>query len=63
VDDLSARCGSACDPANKDHLYSELHTTNIALGIGAGALVVAVTTWFVLAPSKGAAARGAAWAW
>jgi hypothetical protein len=44
-------------------LYSELHTTNIALGIGAGALAIAIVSWFVLAPSKGGAARGVAWAW
>lgn len=52
ADDLRARCSPDCSQAERDRMSSDLVLTNVMLGAGIGALVLAAATWFVLAPKS-----------
>ncbi len=51
ADDLKASCGPTCPQSQRDDLSSDLVKANVTFGIGIGALVLAATTWFLLAPA------------
>lgn len=50
ADDLKSRCGPTCPQGERDDLSSRLVMANAFFGIGIGSLVLAATTWFLLAP-------------
>jgi len=60
VDELRASCAPECTAEERADLSSTLVTSNVALGIGIGAVALAVTSWFLLAPARPAASSGAA---
>ncbi|MCW5834501.1 MAG: hypothetical protein KIS78_19020, partial [Labilithrix sp.] len=64
VDDMRARCAPECTQAERADLSSTLVTANVALGVGVGAAVLAVASWFLLEPrpTKRAASL-TRWAW
>ena len=52
VDDMRDRCAPDCTQTERADLSSTLVTANVALGIGIGAAVLAVASWFVLEPRR-----------
>jgi hypothetical protein len=65
VDGMRSRCAPECTQSERSDLSSTLVMSNVSLGIGIGALALAVGSWFFLAPppaTRTAAARGG-WAW
>jgi hypothetical protein len=64
VDDMRARCAPECTQSERSELSSTLVTANVALGVGIGAVALAVGSWFLFEP--GSAKRSASltrWAW
>lgn len=64
VDDMRARCAPECTQSERSELSSALVTANVALGVGIGAVALAVGSWFLFEP--GSAKRSASltrWAW
>jgi hypothetical protein len=50
VDDLRGSCAPDCTQQQRADLSSTLVVSNVALGVGVGALTLAVVSWFVTAP-------------
>lgn len=50
VDDLRHGCAPECSQGDRDDLSGMVVTSNVALGVGVGALALSVATWFLLAP-------------
>lgn len=64
VDDMRARCAPDCTQAERADLSSTLVTANVAFGVGVGAVVLAVASWFVLEPrSNKRSASLTRWSW
>ncbi|MDF2697192.1 MAG: hypothetical protein K0S65_5575 [Labilithrix sp.] len=64
VDDMRARCAPECTQSERSDLSSTLVTANVALGVGIGAVALALGSWFLFEP--GSAKRSASltrWAW
>jgi hypothetical protein len=64
VDDMRARCAPECTQSERSDLSSTLVTANVALGIGIGALALAVGSWFLFEPAEPKrSASLTRWAW
>lgn len=61
VDDLRASCAPDCTSGQRDDLSSTLVRSNVALGVGVGALVVAIASWVAFSPPSGPRPARAAW--
>lgn len=61
VDDLRGSCAPDCTSGQRDDLSSTLVRSNVALGVGVGALVAATVAWFALGPSSPPRTARAAW--
>lgn len=61
IDQLRSQCHSSCTPQQEQTGRTYAAVTYVSLGIGAAALVGAVT-WALLSSSKGTGRSGAAWA-
>lgn len=59
ADDLKASCGPTCPQSERDALSSDLVRANVFFGVGIGAIVLAATSWFLLAPSSAPEKQGA----
>ena len=59
VEELRASCAPECSQGQRSDLSGMVVTSNVALGIGIGSLVLSVATWFLLAPSSPSSAGGA----
>jgi hypothetical protein len=60
VDDLRGSCAPDCSRQQRSDLSGTLVASNVALGVGIGALALGVATWFLTAPpssSPGASTR------
>lgn len=51
VDELRGSCAPECTQAERNDLSGMVVTSNVALGVGIGALALSVGTWFLMAPS------------
>ena len=60
VDELRIRCAPECTRTERDDLSGMVVTSNVALGVGVGALALSVATWFLMAPSSSGAPRASA---
>ena len=58
VDELRGSCAPDCSQGQRDDLSGMVVTSNVALGVGVGALALSVVTWFVLAPSSSSSSAG-----
>lgn len=59
VDDMRTRCAPECTQSERADLSSTLVTSNVSLGIGIGALALALVSWFVFQPTtRTSSARG-----
>jgi hypothetical protein len=70
VAELRRSCAPECSQGERSDLSGTLVTSNVALGVGVGALALAVVAWIVTTPSSGASTgpsaavsspRGLAW--
>ncbi len=52
VDDLRGTCAPECTQNDRQDLSRTLTRSNVALGVGIGALGFAVVTWFLTAPAS-----------
>lgn len=52
VDELRGSCAPDCTQEQRSDLSGTLVTSNVALGIGLGALALAAVSWFVTAPAS-----------
>jgi hypothetical protein len=52
VDELRTSCAPECTQAQRSDLSGTLVTSNVALGVGVGALALAALAWFLTAPSS-----------
>ena len=57
VDELRASCAPECTQTERNDLSGMVVTSNVALGVGVGALALSVATWFLTAPSSSGTAR------
>lgn len=60
VDDLRGSCAPECSQEQRSDLSGTLVTSNVALGVGIGALALGAVTWFLtspVAPTGAASAR------
>ena len=55
ADAARGACAPECTQDERDRLSERLVSANVALGIGLGGVALAVVTWFVLGPNRGAA--------
>lgn len=60
VDELRLRCAPECTQTERDDLSGRVVTSNVALGVGIGALAASVAAWFLMAPSGAAGTRASA---
>lgn len=51
-------CAPFCSQADRDRLSGDLVLANVMLGVGVGALALAVGSWFVLGPRHSATGQG-----
>jgi hypothetical protein len=52
VDELRGSCAPDCTQGDRNDLSGMVVTSNVALGVGIGALALSVATWFLMAPSS-----------
>ena len=57
VDELRTSCAPECTQTERNDLSGMVVTSNVALGVGAGALALSVATWFLMAPSSSGTTR------
>jgi hypothetical protein len=50
VEDMRSRCAPECSAEERADLSSRLVTSNVALGVGIGAIALAAASWFFLQP-------------
>jgi hypothetical protein len=60
VDELRRSCAPDCSQSQRDDLSGTVVTSNVALGVGVGALALSVVTWFLMAPSSSSSGAGPA---
>jgi hypothetical protein len=60
VDELRGSCAPECSQRQRDDLSGMVVTSNVALGVGIGALAFSVATWFLTAPPSSSGSAGPA---
>jgi hypothetical protein len=58
VEELRGSCAPECTQAQRSDLSGTVVTSNVALGVGIGAIVLGVVAWFVTAPATSSSSAG-----